>query len=774
MENMEIEAVLVPENILQIYLISLKEKALVNELEFNNIKRKVYNGGVEKIEIPQEFFEENETKRSSIKLFNNSNLVNECIIDIFKGYNCSYCVLDEKGYTIQLLFKQMDPKIRIPIFQDKYYDIKCYDTNQTLNRKRFSILNLSCFSILINDEIFTIPAFAPKIKSYQFSFYDIKKKLVITKPLSIEKPDIFIQSFRKYNSLSYEFNQNIAKLARKNKFKEIQNNLSNFKFFDKLEFFFNKSKEKLEKILNNELHIEFYENYSLYKVIKKIAKNNISSLGEIINLYNETIGRIKNNQSLKIYQKILLIDFFRNICCSFQTKEKIVEANFTFYLMEEKEDYSVLDLVEKFFKEYRNKLKENSPIFDKLIELDASPGIYKRRKFYCFNMQNLSELKKHLKEIETSIFVTHNSNDKNAAYTHIKSGIVSVNIHNIKQLKNLDFPLNKALPQDKIEIGKSIAGKIIYYLLHEINGHKKYSFKINKIMSSPTNFIENGKIYNLCQKNSNSKRKNMIKIVPNNNIGEDGFYYELCYGKINDYYTFEIMDHLSDFSELFSDIDLWVNKLDTLKEYVKYKFALQHFGSNYKSNQIKIEDKIQDYKNEFQKIERENNIIIDQIFKKDKENKYNIIKTIDDSENDEEEEKSKQEINKKKELYDNEESEKKNNLSKQNKISSIKPKISIKDEKRKVKSKEYNEIKKEEEEEEEEEEGEEEEEEEDDEDEDFVGFRAKRKKFMKLPYETLLAIEKTGILTKKQAEKFRERRDSLLNCIRYIPDDDEI
>jgi len=44
--------------------------------------------------------------------------------------------------------------------------------------------------------------------------------------------------------------------------------------------------------------------------------------------------------------------------------------------MEEKDKNSVLDFVKQFFNQYREQLSENSPIFDKLIELDRSPGIY--------------------------------------------------------------------------------------------------------------------------------------------------------------------------------------------------------------------------------------------------------------------------------------------------------------------------------------------------------------------------------------------------------------
>ena len=160
---------------IEIKFLSLREIPQVNKMKFNKKIYEVKKDTVQKIEIPLSFFEEDESQISSLKLLNNSYLINECILEIFKGSNYFYCFLDEKGYTIQLLFLEIQPKIRIPLYGDKYFDITNSDTNNTLNRKRFSLVNANLFSILIDNEYFTIPSFAPDIKSYQFSVYDIKK-----------------------------------------------------------------------------------------------------------------------------------------------------------------------------------------------------------------------------------------------------------------------------------------------------------------------------------------------------------------------------------------------------------------------------------------------------------------------------------------------------------------------------------------------------------------------------------------------------------------------
>ena len=76
------------------------------------------------------------------------------------------------------------------------------------------------------------------------------------------------------------------------------------------------------------------------------------------------------------------------------------------------------------------------------------------------------------------------------------------------------------------------------------------------------------------------------------------------------------MNKLNDFSDLLTEADLWVNNLELLKEYIKYKYALQYLDSKYKSTQLNIKDKINDYKEEFNKLNKEKIIGINAIFNK--------------------------------------------------------------------------------------------------------------------------------------------------------------
>ena len=121
------------------------------------------------------------------------------------------------------------------------------------------------------------------------------------------------------------------------------------------------------------------------------------SLKEIIKYFYKKFNEIKEDKNLKIYQKLLLIECITSLYYECESKEKILNSKFDYYLMDKKEEDSILDIIEKFFKEFRKKLTEESPIFKKLIELGGDSGFYENESFYCFSMKNLDELRKHLK-----------------------------------------------------------------------------------------------------------------------------------------------------------------------------------------------------------------------------------------------------------------------------------------------------------------------------------------------------------------------------------------
>ena len=143
--------------------------------------------------------------------------------------------MDEKGYTFQLLFIDIQPTIKIPLYKENYYDITQYDTNLTKYRKRYTFINANFFSIQINGSYFTLPSIAPKLKSYQFAVYNLKEKLIVRRPLLLDEEENLFQIYNVYYSFSCIFKDEAQDIINNGKYKEI---ISCIKKYVKLGFIF--------------------------------------------------------------------------------------------------------------------------------------------------------------------------------------------------------------------------------------------------------------------------------------------------------------------------------------------------------------------------------------------------------------------------------------------------------------------------------------------------------------------------------------------------------
>ena len=598
------------DNILEIEFLTLTQKPIINKIQFLGETKKVNSGKSIIFTINKSFYDENETKCVSLTLFKDNEEINQCIFELFMGYNHCYCFLDEKGYTIELLLKYLNDvnesivRISSPI----KYEFTKFDTNGTKFRKRYVFANFSQFLLDINNTTYNIPSILKEINSYQLSVYDIEKKLTVYKKLTLEKFDdiLFKNKYQQYGKKANDFRIKLNSLVqmdqkKNNKFVEkLKQLMEDNKELSEIKFFLNENYSKLENILDDENYIDFYINFNLYNIILSMDYD-LKQIKKMV-LFIETTAKKITTDNIKIYQKILILSQFLDLASSCKKEKDLKDANFTYYIMTNKDEDSILDFVDKFFKEYSKLLTEESPVFNKLLEIDSGLGIYNNESFFCYSMQNVEEIKKHLEEISTSIFITyvdHNKKKKpklTLAYTTYNTGMISVNTHKLKLIQS-GQPLDKKIQdKNKIEEAKDDAAKIIYYLLHEVNGHKKYSYKTNNLnLSSPKYFIEKGNIYKLIMIDLNEKKKTKI-------FGEEGFFYELIYGKIGDFFTFEIVDILNNYGELLDEVDVWVNKIEIFKEFIKVKILKQIFGMNQKSKETSIEGKIKDYYKEIDQI----------------------------------------------------------------------------------------------------------------------------------------------------------------------------
>ena len=123
------------------------------------------------------------------------NLYNgENIINVFIAYG--------GGITYELILKNSNVK---SIFCENN-EINHYDTLGTNNRKRFTLINFIFEIIQIDNISINLYIYRQKLinnKNYQYSFFDIKKKLIVVKPIEIYKNTIF--ELFKYKEKLHDF-----------------------------------------------------------------------------------------------------------------------------------------------------------------------------------------------------------------------------------------------------------------------------------------------------------------------------------------------------------------------------------------------------------------------------------------------------------------------------------------------------------------------------------------------------------------------------------------
>jgi len=294
-----------------------------------------------------------------------------------------------------------------------------------------------------------------------------------------------------------------------------------------------------------------------------------------------------------------------------------------YYHVKDIEEGSPLKLALKFLDDFTDNLDYDSPFFYPLLSIDGGIYYYKYNqkngdntflKTYGFDMYSLATIKNHLKNLIPNIIVKDENGGDEDAQTNYTVGIISLNINQISNygIKDID-------KYNKNNNNKHFGFVLSRILLHELYGHKKSSFSKNGLIKySPTVFkdidenirylstIFGEEIYksiddiNLKEKSEREKE------------GDSGFFLEYFFGKINCKYTTEIIDKLIknriDLSVLL-DINLWHKKIETLKDYVKYKYFInEKYQNTSPLLNLDINEQIKEMKNLIFKNEKSDNI----------------------------------------------------------------------------------------------------------------------------------------------------------------------
>ena len=174
-------------------------------------------------------------------------------------------------------------------------------------------------------------------------------------------------------------------------------------------------------------------------------------------------------------------------------------------------------------------------------------------------MKNLKEIKSYLRDIFLDIITFYTNNNKNNNYSFFSNKYLSNLTINTKVLfiGNKKFKLNKKIENINIIEGEKIASKIIIFYFIEIFKNILYCYSKSKYLKSECN-IDKRLIDKLIQLNCDSK-----------------------------YYLYKLIDRA----------DLFLGNLNTLINYIKYKFYFKHYKQdnniNDKEDNLTIEQEIE-------------------------------------------------------------------------------------------------------------------------------------------------------------------------------------
>ena len=590
--------------------IGLSEDPLITRIEFLGEKLRVSKGDTLTFERGEDFFNGEESISVPLKMFTKKEIF-DYVINFFKDYNHSYCFLDEVGTTYELLFMKNEPlEIKVKCYNS---DIKIYDTNRTKLRKRFLLVNYPLNTIDINGQNVHIVKYIHSIyksidlsSSYQISFYDLKKSYIVGKQITLPMD---LEGVKNVFNIHYNFFTQFY-----NDFSNALENEKDFKFrFNKLyhtyknddipKYYLNRNKIGLEDDTYKEMYIDFTFYIVVFHIYKEIMIFiiNFSTARKFFNFLEIKFKQIKLDEKLKIAEKIFIIEQFPKILKKVKTLDNFTKSGITYYVMAQKEEDSILDLVEKYFFEYLNNyIQEDSRLFFRLIEILSGIGYYNEKYYYIYGMQNLAEVKNEFKKIFRNILIMYKF--KNKIFLLIQNKTTTINIY-IKDIKEMDkFLLHKTLTGNDFYEGKNIAAKIIVCLLHEAYGYKK--FLINKLEYIPnfSNYVEN-------EKNKGNPHYTDILID-----GKDvEIFNKLMYAKIGEFTAVEIIDKINGYADFLDNYDFWQKDYNAFNDYFTYKYLMIRLNKQMDEIPMDIREKIRIIKNEINK----NGINIEPYLKKE-------------------------------------------------------------------------------------------------------------------------------------------------------------
>ena len=556
-------------------------------------------------EISEEVFKFGKDKAIIYITFYDSNGNNLATVK----YPIYYCPINtiyieenyiKKGYNIEIDFKYSnDLSIKI---NDK--EIKILDTIETKDRKKITLINFNTLRISANQEdINIIPEIEKCNVKSPINFYrisinmkDPEMKKIVQPIKEMSSPKIHLLNESK--NILDKFYKNINELLKIKNIddyrKKYQNILNKYiKKIKKVEFELNKSKDYLEQYFK-EHPIDFkiifeYEIFCLFQDGKLKYKENKEFFKNIVNGMLQFYNKIKNEENIKLYDKIGLLSKISNSYFLCQTFNDLNELNLFYIISSECAENSIIKKAKKMFDDFISKLSDDSKLFEYLLNLDSGVGYYNNEKVYSFDMSNLKMIKGHLNELFPRIILFYNYDNNILGDTNKCSGCIAFNVHKFTLIKEEyeTIIFDKEIKDN--DFSDDMAVNMFIILFHESGGHKKiaYNRNIDNESSSTKKIInENNKLVEL--KRFSSYKDDNNEYILNSETSEDGEgesgkYLELCFGKHNKELISSLLIYIDNKGKLLNRVDLFVgDNLNILKKYVILKNEI-------KDNNIKID-----------------------------------------------------------------------------------------------------------------------------------------------------------------------------------------
>ena len=240
-------------------------------------------------------------------------------------------------------------------------------------------------------------------------------------------------------------------------------------------------------------------------------------------------------------------------------------------------------------------------------------------------------LKSHLINILSDIIITIKDEEEiyDQAYANKAIGSITLNLSSPLLSITKTYELDKKNENNDINI--NIALILFIELFHEIFGHKKggYSQKSNDILLSPNVFYDKKKksLLKLVNKFSQDPSKDEIRILREGD-SDAGYFLEYfvgeCkYGYFCDYIEIMLANKVN--LNFIFDNDLWNEKIEIMRNYIKLKYMIYKHDKNLLD--IKKYNNINEEIIYLQKIVDEKHITIE-ILNEDKNEKENEEKKI--------------------------------------------------------------------------------------------------------------------------------------------------